>query len=81
MSPTCSCGEVAQQVALRKQVSIDKKNITVGFLEWFYREAKPDGKTDKLPVLLLHGLPSQSHSWTVIMPALATAGYRAIAPD
>jgi pimeloyl-ACP methyl ester carboxylesterase len=62
-------------------VSIEKKNITVGSLEWFYREAQPDGETDKLPVLLLHGLPSQSHSWTIIMPELAQAGYRAIAPD
>ncbi|NEQ39077.1 MAG: alpha/beta fold hydrolase [Okeania sp. SIO3I5] len=62
-------------------MSIEKKNITVGSLEWFYREAKPDKETDKLPILLLHGLPSQSHSWTVIMPELAQAGYRAIAPD
>ncbi len=62
-------------------MSIEKKNITVGSLEWFYREAKPDGETDKLPVLLLHGLPSQSHGWTAIMPELADAGYRAIAPD
>mgnify|MGYP003335139200 FL=1 len=62
-------------------MSIEKKNITVGSLEWFYREAQPDGETDKLPVLLLHGLPSQSHSWTIIMPELAQAGYRAIAPD
>ena len=34
-----------------------------------------------LPVLLLHGLPSQSYSWRNIMPALATQGTRAIAPD
>lgn len=62
-------------------MSIEKKNIKAGSLEWFYREAKPDSETDKLPVLLLHGLPNQSHCWTVIMPALAVEGYRAIAPD
>lgn len=62
-------------------MSIEKNNIQVGSLEWFYREAQPNGETDKLPVLLLHGLPSQSHSWTAMMPELAQAGYRAIAPD
>lgn len=60
---------------------LDKKNISVGSLEWFVREVTPDNPTDKLPVLLLHGFPSQSHSWTVIMPELANIGYRAIAPD
>lgn len=60
---------------------LDKKNISVGSLEWFVREATPDNPTDKLPVLLLHGFPSQSHSWTVIMPELANIGYHAIAPD
>lgn len=62
-------------------MSIEKKNIQVGSLEWFYREAKPDNETDKLPILLLHGFPAQSHSWTAMMPELAEAGYRAIAPD
>ncbi|MGB3508560.1 MAG: alpha/beta fold hydrolase [Microcoleaceae cyanobacterium] len=62
-------------------MSIEKQNITVGSLEWFYREAQPDKETDKLPILLLHGLPSQSHGWTAMMPELADAGYRAIAPD
>ncbi len=60
---------------------LDKKNISVGSLEWFIREATPDNPRDKLPVLLLHGFPSQSHSWTVIMPELANLGYHAIAPD
>jgi pimeloyl-ACP methyl ester carboxylesterase len=60
---------------------LDKKNISVGSLEWFVREATPDNPRDKLPVLLLHGFPSQSHSWTVIMPELANLGYHAIAPD
>jgi pimeloyl-ACP methyl ester carboxylesterase len=60
---------------------LDKKNISVGSLEWFIREATPDNPRDKLPVLLLHGFPSQSHSWTVIMPELANVGYHAIAPD
>ncbi|MEL7034709.1 MAG: alpha/beta fold hydrolase [Cyanobacteria bacterium J06592_8] len=59
---------------------MDKNTIKIGSLEWFYREAKPE-QTDKSPVLLLHGLVSQSYSWVVLMEELAQNGYRAIAPD
>lgn len=62
-------------------MSIQEHKITVNSLEWFYREAEPIGQTDLLPVLLLHGLPSQSYSWRHILPALAKQGTRAIAPD
>lgn len=50
-------------------------------LRWFYREATPIGMTDRLPVLLLHGIPSQSYGWREVLPALAKHGFRAIAPD
>lgn len=60
---------------------IAEKTIKIGSLEWFYREAEPIGRTDLLPVILLHGLVSQSYSWRNIMPALAQQGTRAIAPD
>ncbi len=33
------------------------------------------------PVLLLHGFPELAHSWRHQLPALAAAGYRAIASD
>ncbi|KAB8319532.1 alpha/beta fold hydrolase [Tolypothrix campylonemoides VB511288] len=62
-------------------MSITENKIQVGSLEWFYRESLPIGRTDLLPVLLLHGLPSQSYTWRNILPALATQGTRAIAPD
>ena len=62
-------------------MSITEHKIKVGSLEWFYRESSPIGRTELLPVLLLHGLPSQSYSWRKIMPALAAQGTRAIAPD
>ncbi len=62
-------------------MSISEKSIEVGSLQWFYREAKPVGKSDALPVLLLHGLPSQSYCWSTLMPDLAEKGLRAIAPD
>jgi pimeloyl-ACP methyl ester carboxylesterase len=32
-------------------------------------------------VLLLHGFPQTAHSWRHLLPALARAGYRAVAPD
>jgi pimeloyl-ACP methyl ester carboxylesterase len=62
-------------------VSITEQSIEVGALQWFYREAKPLGPSDRLPVVLLHGLPSQSYSWTEVMPDLAQKGYPCIAPD
>jgi pimeloyl-ACP methyl ester carboxylesterase len=55
--------------------------IKVDSLEWFYRESEPIGKTDLVPVLLLHGIVAQSYSWRHILPALASQGTRAIAPD
>ena len=33
------------------------------------------------PVLLLHGFPETSHMWTDLMPRLAAARYRCVAPD
>ncbi|MEH2160572.1 MAG: alpha/beta fold hydrolase [Nostoc sp.] len=62
-------------------MSITEHKISVDSLEWFYRESSPIGRTDLAPVLLLHGLVSQSYSWRNIIPALANQGTRAIAPD
>jgi pimeloyl-ACP methyl ester carboxylesterase len=59
--------------------------LTVGAHQWFYRQAAPLGPSDRTPVrtpvLLLHGLVSQSYGWRKTLPALAEHGYRAIAPD
>jgi pimeloyl-ACP methyl ester carboxylesterase len=55
--------------------------IEVGDLTWFYREAVPLNSSDRLPVVLLHGIPAQSYSWRAVLPALANQGFRAIAPD
>jgi pimeloyl-ACP methyl ester carboxylesterase len=62
-------------------VTIEENQVAVGKLKWFYREAVPDSPNDKPPVLLLHGLVSQSYSWREILPELASQGFRAIAPD
>ena len=39
------------------------------------------GPADGPLVLLLHGFPESRHSWRAALPALASAGYRAVAPD
>ncbi|MGD1948354.1 MAG: alpha/beta fold hydrolase [Leptolyngbyaceae cyanobacterium] len=57
------------------------KDIQVGELQWTYRELVPDNPNNKPPVLMLHGLVSQSYSWRDIMPALAEYGFHSIAPD
>jgi pimeloyl-ACP methyl ester carboxylesterase len=63
-------------------VAIAERQIQVGNLDWFYREATPlRDDVNRSPVVLLHGLVSQSYSWREIMPKLAEQGLRAIAPD
>src|SRR5258707_3902166 len=39
------------------------------------------GPKDGVPVVLCHGWPELAYSWRHQLPALAAAGYRAIAPD
>src|SRR3954452_7374145 len=36
---------------------------------------------DGFPVVLAHGFPELGYSWRHQLPALAAAGYRAVAPD
>lgn len=60
---------------------ITEQECEAGRLRWFYREAVPMNPSDKPPVILLHGLVSQSYSWRGVMSQLADAGFRAIAPD
>jgi pimeloyl-ACP methyl ester carboxylesterase len=40
-----------------------------------------EGPADGTLVLMLHGYPQSRHSWRAQVPALAAAGYRALAPD
>ncbi|MBD2301000.1 MULTISPECIES: alpha/beta fold hydrolase [Nostocales] len=62
-------------------MAVTENKVKIDSLEWFYREAEPIGQSDLLPVILLHGIVSQSYSWRNILPALASQGTRAIAPD
>src|SRR5829696_422152 len=43
-----------------------------------YRES---GRADAPVTLLVHGFPESSFMWSDVMPAVANAGWRAVAPD
>jgi haloalkane dehalogenase len=45
-----------------------------------FREASPDGEPAG-DALLLHGVPESSYMWRELLPELAAAGWRAVAPD
>jgi haloalkane dehalogenase len=45
-----------------------------------YREMAPQ-ESDGTPVLLVHGFPQTSYMWRHLMPVIAQAGRRAVAPD
>ena len=57
---------------------IDTGSVTARGLE-FTVDSAGDAGAD--PVLLLHGFPQTRYTWRHELPALAEAGYRAIAPD
>jgi pimeloyl-ACP methyl ester carboxylesterase len=52
--------------------------VDVGGLTFDVRTLGPD---DGEPVVLLHGFPETSLSWSAVAPLLADAGFRVIAPD
>ena len=54
------------------------RRIDVGEVALSIHEAGP---ADGTPVLLLHGWPELALSWAVQIEALASAGYRVLAPD
>ncbi|MEK6326122.1 MAG: alpha/beta hydrolase [Actinomycetota bacterium] len=49
--------------------------------ELAYREARPESPRETTPVLLVHGYPESSLMWRGLLPPLAAAGRRAVAPD
>ena len=54
------------------------QQVDVGDLAF---DVRTDGPEDGPPVLLLHGFPETSLSWSAVMPLLAQAGLRTYAPD
>ena len=57
---------------------MDSTEIRVGDLTF---DAFVDGPADGDLVLLLHGFPESAAEWHPVMPSLAAAGYRAVAPN
>lgn len=57
---------------------METRRIDVGEVRLAVTEA---GEPGAEPVLLLHGFPELGHSWRHQLPALAAAGYHAVAPD
>src|SRR5689334_11561144 len=47
----------------------------------FVFDAVAQGPVDGEVVILLHGFPETSYEWRSQLPALAAAGYRAVAPN
>jgi haloalkane dehalogenase len=46
-----------------------------------YREAEPSQVSDVFPALCIHGWPQSSYMWRHLLPAIASTGRRALAPD
>jgi pimeloyl-ACP methyl ester carboxylesterase len=65
---------------VRARDGFDVKPITipVGALTF---DALDAGPPDADLVLLLHGFPESAHEWRDVLPALATEGYHAVAPN
>ena len=60
-------------------MAIKEAKIEVGKLEWFYRHTELE--SDKPPVLFLHGIPTHSYTWRMVMENLAASGISSFAPD
>ena len=50
-------------------------------LPLFFVEKLPESGARPVPVVLLHGFPEFWYAWRQQLPALARAGFRAVAPD
>ena len=66
-------------------MKITENTIAIADLNWFYREVSSELASqlaaERSPVVLLHGLPSQSLTWSGLLELLGEQGWRAIAPD
>src|SRR3978361_2495424 len=59
-------------------MAVGMLQVDVGDLTFDVRSAGPEAGP---PVLLLHGFPETSLSWSAVAPLLAEAGLRTYAPD
>src|ERR1700712_3082388 len=59
-------------------MAVGMLQVDVGDLTF---DVRTDGPEDGPPVLLLHGFPETSLSWSAVTPMLTEAGLRTYAPD
>jgi pimeloyl-ACP methyl ester carboxylesterase len=74
---TASVFGPAGRALAQRPVEVLHKTVKVGDLDIFYREAGPK---DAPAVLLLHGFPTSSQMFRMLIPALADR-YHVVAPD
>src|ERR1700680_2024891 len=68
-------GNGALPAGVRARLIPNVNGLTVNILEAGFETA------GRPLVLMLHGFPNLAYSWRKVMPALAAAGYYAVAPD
>lgn len=54
--------------------------VKAGGFRWFVRETG-SARSDRGTIIFLHGAPTQSYSYRVVMSQMADAGFRCFAPD
>ncbi len=75
MTTDTAYGDIPLPTGIRSRFVENNNGLTMHVLE-----AGHDGG-DRPCLLLLHGFPELAYSWRNVMPALAAAGFRVIAPD
>lgn len=71
---------MAEKIAAAGVGSVPVETAEVETSQGRFRVARA-GREDAPLVMLLHGFPQSRHSWRAQLPALAHAGWRAVAPD
>jgi pimeloyl-ACP methyl ester carboxylesterase len=59
-----------------QMATVPVKTVRTNVLEIGYHES---GSAEGFPIILLHGFPDDAHAYDGVMPALASAGFRALA--
>ena len=75
MTATGQLSELALPDGIRSRYADQVNGLRVHYLEAGFET------TGRPCLLLLHGLPDLAYCWRRVMPALASAGYRVVAPD
>jgi len=73
--PTTTASEGPDRGYVARMATIDERTVTANGLDFGILECG-DGPL----ALCVHGFPDSAHSWRHLLPALAEAGYHAVAP-